>query len=218
VTDQPTCVGLISDVHGNAVALDAVLKDMPAVDALVCAGDVVGYGPSPETCLDVLRERGVPTVEGNHDRAVVRGNAYDSGDRYARETLSESALEWLATLPRERVLFDGRLKVVHDHPEERNRYTRPAAFDASLLGDEDVLVLGHTHVQYAEVYDDGIVVNPGSVGQPRDREPDAAYAVVDLAAGTVDLHRVEYDVEQVQERIADTPIAERNAQRLARGR
>ncbi|MFC6721580.1 metallophosphoesterase family protein [Halobacteriaceae archaeon SHR40] len=218
MTDESTRVGLISDVHGNAVALEAVLDDMGAVDTVVCAGDIVGYGPSPEECLDTVRGRDIPTVEGNHERAVVAGRPYESGDRYAWKTLSESDLQWLEARPRERLLFDGRLKVVHDHPDERNRYTIPEAFDPALLDGEDVLVLGHTHIQHAEVFDEGIVVNPGSVGQPRDGDPDAAYAIVDLDELTVDLRRVSYDIERVQQRIRDAGIAEHNAERLAQDR
>jgi putative phosphoesterase len=218
MTDVPTRIGLISDIHGNAVALAAVLDDMESVDALVCAGDIVGYGPSPAGCLETIRDREIPTVEGNHERAVVNGRPYESGDTYAAQTLSTAALEWLAALPRVRLLFDDRLKVVHDHPEERNRYTRPADFAPELLEDESVLVLGHTHVQHAETFDEGVVVNPGSVGQPRDKNPDAAYAIVDMDDLSVDLRRVAYDIDRVQRRIRDAGIAERNAKRLSRGR
>jgi putative phosphoesterase len=217
MSEQPTRIGLLSDIHGNAVALEAVLDDMRDVDAVVCAGDIVGYGPSPAQCIESIRELEIATVKGNHDRAVVYGQPYESGDQYASLTLSEEKVDWLAGLPRERLLFDGRLKVVHDHPEERNRYTIPAAFAPSLLDDEDVLVLGHTHVQHAEIFDEGIVVNPGSVGQPRDNNSDAAYAVVDLDTLSVDLHRVSYDIGAVQRRIEDTSIDNRNANRLANG-
>jgi putative phosphoesterase len=215
--EHPTRIGLLSDVHGNAVALEAVLDDMADVDTVVCAGDVVGYGPSPGQCIERLREREIPTVEGNHDRAVLNGQLYESGDRHARRTLSDETQAWLAGLPHERLLFDCRLKVVHDHPEEKNRYTIPAAFDPILLGEEDVLVLGHTHIQHAEMFDEGVVVNPGSVGQSRDNNTDAAYAVVDLDTRSVDLHRVSYDIGAVQERIEETSINSHNATRLANG-
>ena len=210
-----TRIGLLSDIHGNAVALNAVLDDMGPVDALVCAGDVVGYGPSPETCLAAVRDRAVPTVAGNHDRAVVDGLTWEPGDEYARRVLSAPDIEWLGDLPRELRLFDGRLKAVHDHPDERDRYTDPADFAPTLLGDEDVLVLGHTHIQHAEAFDAGLVVNPGSVGQPRDGDPDAAYAVLDLSDLSVDLRRVSYDVDRVRQRVAETPIPDRNGARLA---
>jgi putative phosphoesterase len=209
-----TRVALVSDIHGNAVALEAVLEDMGTVDAIVCAGDTVGYGPSPSRCVEIVRNKEMPTVEGNHDRAVVNGQPYESGDQYAAEHLSEEKLAWLETLPRERLLYDGRLKVVHDHPEQRDRYTIPAEFDPVLLENEDVLVLGHTHIQHAEVYDAGIVINPGSVGQPRDGDSDAAYAIIDLDELSVELHRVPYDIDRVQKRIEGTPISEHNGRRL----
>jgi putative phosphoesterase len=216
--DHPTRIGLLSDVHGNAVALEAVLGEMTDVDAVVCAGDVVGYGPSPGRCIDDIRGRDIRTVEGNHDRTVANGRPHESGDQYASRTLSEEKQAWLAGLPREQLLFDRQLKLIHDHPEERNRYTLPAAFDPVLLDEEDVLVLGHTHIQHAELFAEGVVVNPGSVGQPRDNDPDAAYAVVDLDTLSVDLHRVSYDIEAVQQRIEATSISNNNANRLANGK
>jgi putative phosphoesterase len=210
-------VGLLSDIHGNTVALEAVLEDMGSVDTIVCAGDIVGYGPSPGPCVTTVRDRDIPTVQGNHDRAVVNGRPYESGDQYASQNLSTEALEWLEALPRDRLLFDGRLKIVHDHPDERDRYTIPAEFDPVLLDGEDILVLGHTHVQHAEEYQKGTVVNPGSVGQPRDGNPDAAYAIVDLDTLSVDLRRVSYDIDRVQKRIKTAGISEHNARRLRQG-
>ena len=216
-------VGLISDIHANRVALEAVLEDLPEVDALACAGDVVGYNPWPAECVDVLREREVPTVMGNHDRAVVERSSFrfnrmaQAGVKRAQKELEAEGRRWLESLPESRREFDGRVRVVHGHPDNPDRYTYPEEFSPRLLGEEDVLVMGHTHVQHAEHYAEGIVVNPGSVGQPRDGDPRAAYAVVDLEAMTVDTHRVEYDVDAVQEAIERAGLPERTASRLARG-
>jgi len=219
-------VGLISDVHGNRVALEAVLEDMPPVDELCCAGDVVGYNPWPADCVDALRERDVPTVMGNHDAAVAAETPFrfngmaQAGVEHAETQLSADQHEWLASLPDERRVCDGRVKLVHGHPDDPDRYTRytyPQEFTSRLLDDEDVLVLGHTHVQGVERFAEGIVVNPGSVGQPRDGDPRAGYAVVDLEALTVDTHRVEYDVEAVQEAVSETGLPDRIGTRLARG-
>ena len=217
-------VGLVSDVHGNQVALEAVLADMPAVDALACAGDVVGYNPWPAECVDALRDRDVPTVMGNHDLAVVERSSFRfnelarAGVKHAQRELDEEQRRWLESLPTERRAFDGRVKLVHGHPDDPNRYTYPEEFSPRLLGEEDVLVMGHTHVQHAERYGDGIVVNPGSVGQPRDGDPRAAYAVVDLEAMTVDTHRVAYDLEAVIREVERVGLPSRTGARLRSGR
>jgi len=216
-------VGLISDIHGNRVALDSVAEDMPDVDALVCAGDVVGYNPWHGECVEWVRDRGVPTVMGNHDRAVAGGGGFGfnsmagAGVRHARETLSEGQIAWLADLPDRRRALDGRVALVHGHPDDPDRYTYPEEFRPALLGEEDVLVLGHTHVQGHAIYDEGIVVNPGSVGQPRDGDPRAAYAVLDLDAMTVDERRVAYDVDRVAEAVAEAGLPGRIGTRLREG-
>lgn len=211
-------VGLVSDVHANVTALNAVLEDMPAVDALVHAGDVIGYGPSPNECVTRLRAHDAQSVRGNHDEALFGGPTYESGDEYAQQSITEENRAWLANCPAETTLFDGRLKVVHGNPNRRFQYTYPADFQSDLLGGEAVLVLGHTHKQATAAYDEGIIINPGSVGQPRDADERAAYAVADLTKPSVTLHRVEYDINQVCENIERTPISSRNCQRLRAGR
>ena len=220
-------VGLVSDIHGNRVALKAVLEEMPSVDRLLCAGDVVGYNPWPADCVDELRKRAVPTVMGNHDAAVVEESPFRfnsmarAGVDHAIERLDDDQRAWLEGLPVERLACDGRVKLVHGHPDDPKRYTRytyPEEFSPRMLGEEDVLVLGHTHVQGVERFAEGIVVNPGSVGQPRDGDPRAGYAVVDLEALTVETDRVAYDVEAVQQAVGDAGLPERIGTRLARGK
>jgi len=216
-------LGLLSDVHGNRIALEAVLDDMPPVDGLVCAGDVVGYNPWPVECVAAVRERAIPTVQGNHDRAVAAGVApgFNSmaraGVDYAREALDDDALAWLGDLPERRTVADGRVAVVHGHPDDPDHYTYPAEFTPGLLDDEDVLVMGHTHVQHHAVFDEGVVCNPGSVGQPRDGDKRAAYAVVDLADLSVEEHRVEYDVDAVVAAIEEAGLPSRIGSRLELG-
>jgi putative phosphoesterase len=218
-------LGVVSDVHGNLVALEAVLEDMPAVDGLVCAGDVVGYGPWPGECVRAVRERDVPTVIGNHDRAVASGTGFrfnsmaKAGVEYALEHLDDDALSWLERLPDRRTVADGRVKLVHGHPDDPDRYTYPEEFSERMLRGEDLLVTGHTHVQGHRTFEDGVVMNPGSVGQPRDGDPRAAYAVATLDDGVaVEERRVDYDVDRVAEAVADAGLPERIASRLYEGR
>jgi len=216
-------VGVLSDVHANQVALDAVLEDMPAVDRLVNAGDVVGYNPWPAECLETVRSREMDSVMGNHDRAVASEAPFrfnrlaKAGVEHAVAGLDDDALAWLAELPDERMIADGRIKIVHGHPDDPNHYTYPAEFDPALLGAEDVLIMGHTHVQHTEEYEEGIVLNPGSVGQPRDGDRRAAYAVVDLDERSVELRRVEYDIEAVIDAVEEAGLPPRIGYRLKRG-
>lgn len=217
-------VGLISDIHSNLPALDAVLEAMPPVDAIACAGDVVGYYTWPGACVDALADREVATVMGNHDRAVVEDTAFRFGGSaragldVALDQLEPHQRDWLAALPDDRVLFDGRMRVVHGHPRDPDRYTYPAEVSDGILEDEPVLVLGHTHVQFDAVLEDGLVVNPGSVGQPRDGDPRAAYAVVDLDRLSVDLERVEYDIDRTASAARAAGLPASLASRLYDGR
>ncbi|WP_276273361.1 metallophosphoesterase family protein [Haloarcula litorea] len=230
-------VGVISDIHGNRVALAAVLSDMPPVDRLLCAGDVVGYNPWHADCVDAMRgtsaglpegvpwpDDEVPTVMGNHDRAVADETpfAFNSmaraGVEHAVGQLSEAQLDWLAALPEQRRACDGRVKLVHGHPDDPDHYTYPEEFGPDLLGDEDVLVMGHTHHQYHEVYDAGVVLNPGSVGQPRDDDHRAAYAVLDLDELAVEERRVEYDTSAVISAVEEAGLPRQIGFRLTQGR
>lgn len=235
-------IGVISDLHANKIALEAVFRDMPAVEAVICAGDVVGYNPWPAACVDALRgdlssldvdpeavpdpvQTGtIPTVIGNHDRMVASDRNFLGNDMaaagvsYARAQLDADRIGWLRRLPTERRAIDGQVKIVHGHPDDPDRYTYPSEFGPHLLGDERVLVLGHTHVQGFDVSDAGIVLNPGSVGQPRDGDPDAAYALLDLDGMTVEERRVSYDIEAVQAAVEAANLPPRTGRRLAKGR
>ena len=225
-------IGVVSDIHANRVALDAVLDAMPAVDGVVCVGDVVGYNPWPRECVERVRERGWPTVQGNHDRTVETPDRYAhnemarAGLELARDRLTDDQRAWLADLPESRVEYDGRVRLVHSHPTNRGRYVYPSEFPAleSALGPEDVLLLGHTHVPGDARVGDTLVVNPGSVGQPRDGDPRASFAVLTLpdaeesdAGASVEHHRVEYDVERVQEAVREAGLPRRTGTRLSRG-
>jgi len=230
--------GIISDIHGNLPAFEAVCDAMPSVDRLLCAGDVVGYNPWPAACIDRVRELGAVTVRGNHDRAV----AFDGGERFnamakagvrhARQQLGDADMEWLRSLPTEQYVADGRIHIVHGHPDDPDRYTYPREFSASMLGEGvDVVIMGHTHVQGSRRFGDGVVLNPGSVGQPRDGDPQAAFAVVELGedaeddsngddggAPTVETHRTEYDVDRVIEAVEAAGLPNSIGTRLKAGK
>lgn len=224
-------LGCISDIHGNRVALDAVIDDMPPVDKLICCGDVIGYNPWPADCLTRIREEADLVVQGNHDREVHTPEKYKQnrsayeGLKLAQERLSDDQLEWLAGLPEQATTVDGTVRVVHSHPTVLDKYVRPGQFSEMVnhLEDEErCLLLGHTHQQHAvdmgKFDRDELIVNPGSVGQPRDNDPRAAYAVVDTDSWTVELNRVEYDIPRVQEEVSRVGLPKKTGNRLKSGR
>ena len=217
-------IGAIADIHGNRPALEAVLADMPSVDRLICAGDIVGYNPWPAACVKYCRNRDIASVQGNHDRAVVTGRTHGlntmatAGVEYARDHLTDEQCGWLAGLPETRTIADGQIRIAHGHPTDPDRYVWPHQVTADILGDERWLVLGHTHQQFVKAVDGGTVLNPGSVGQPRDGDPRAGYAIIDLTRESVDTHRVDYDIDAVREKVSAVGLPSTIGDRLVRGR
>jgi len=221
-------LGVLSDVHGNRVALEAVLDDMPAVDKLVCLGDVVGYNPWPAACVSRIRSEADVVLKGNHERMVKTPERYRhhetayAGFVRAHEELTDEQFAWLDSLPKRTTIVDGQYRVAHSHPdpEFEDTYVRPPDFPTMrpYLDDYDGLFLGHTHIQHKETVDGRLVLNPGSVGQPRDSDPTAAYAVVDTEERTAELRRVEYDVEAVKARVQELDMPEETWARLEDGR
>lgn len=230
-----TTVAFISDIHSNLTALDAVLDDMPPVDELICLGDVVGYGPHPSACVERVREEADTWVVGNHELAVLNGydEYYDhemayEGFKHSDASLSTDQKEFLGTLPEETDAIGGQVRLVHSHPDPDIRWTRDGYIKrrqftglVEYLEGHDVLAFGHTHDQHAvnmaKYQSHGIILNPGSVGQPRDKDPRAAYATVNLDEMEVSLHRVEYDIAAVQRDINDAGLPSRTGERLANG-
>ena len=240
--------GIISDVHSNLEALTAVLAELDStgVDQLICLGDIVGYGPSPNECCTILRERECIAIAGNHDEAAASESGIDYFSPLAREAiewnraaLTRDHLAYLAALKRERSFEEG-FDIVHGAPVHHFDYIldvidAQAAFGRTAAS---LTFVGHSHI--AEVYyQDGdgrtyqqrllhggrvdisdayrYIVNPGSVGQPRDRNPQAAFGVIDIAAGYVEVRRVSYDIKSVQERIARTRLPSQLGERLSIG-
>ncbi len=220
-------VGLISDIHANLPALEAVLEDMPAVDSIVCAGDVIGYNPWPAECVERIRDVATVCVRGNHDHAIINPDVYGhnemarAGLAFADRAISADQRRWLTELPIEATAVDGRFRIVHSHPSpaKLNEYVHKSEFPQLRphLEEYDGLILGHTHVQEMERVDGRLVVNPGSVGQPRDGNPDAAYAVLDTESLSVDFRRVNYNVYRVIEKIEETALPAAAGTRLVDG-
>jgi putative phosphoesterase len=204
-------LGLIADIHGNIAALDAVLQDMPQVDALICAGDVVGYYPHANEACHRLRELGAHVVRGNHDiyvaalpdPDVVRLGSYRI--EWTRAQLTPENLQWLSELPPElRFEWNGqRVRVRHASPWDEETYLYPDSpeLDGLELEGSEILVLGHTHHPLVRQCGDALLINPGSVGQPRDRNPRPSYAILEVETREVCHRRATYDVERFEEEL-----------------
>lgn len=218
-------IALLSDIHGNLPALDAVLDDLPAVDTIVCAGDIVGYNPWPAECVDRIRTIADVVVKGNHDAAIESPSTFDAnemaqaGVEYATEMLSAEQKYWLETLPKSETIADNSFLVVHSHPTISGKYVFPQEFPniPRYLDDYRGVVLGHTHIQNAIDINNKIIVNPGSVGQPRDADSRAAYAVLDTVNHTVECRRIAYPINRVIEEVKRAGLPMKIGTRLRSG-
>jgi diadenosine tetraphosphatase ApaH/serine/threonine PP2A family protein phosphatase len=236
----------VSDIHANLEALAAVFGRLAASDSVLCLGDIVGYGPDPNACVDLVRARALETVLGNHDVAAIDGHGLDYFNGPAREALewTQKVLDegngaWLDGLAYEARLPDFLL--VHGAPVDYFKYILDVSAAAEAFADTDapLVFIGHSHI--AEFYALGpggdirheqrqhggelvleagtrYIVNPGSVGQPRDRNPDASFAFYDQQAGRIQWQRVPYEIGAVQEKMAAAHLPDSGARRLAVGR
>jgi predicted phosphodiesterase len=204
-------VAVLSDIHGNLPALEAVLSDLGTVDAILGCGDLVGYYPDAAEVLERLRELGIQTIRGNHElmatgaRPVPPDRAGYYRIDWVRRTLSPDQLAWLGTLPAsiERNWNGLGLTLRHASPwdEETYLYQDSPALGGITLPPGRWLFLGHTHYPMRLLRGGGWVVNPGSVGQPRDWDPRAAYGVLDTGTGAWEQRRVAYDHRAYQRRL-----------------
>lgn len=225
-------IAIISDIHGNISALDAVLADIRtrAVDAVYCLGDLVGYAAHPNEVTDRIRSEAIRTIVGNYDDGVgferdECGCAYtnpvdkalgDASLAWTKATVTAENKAFLRGLVREiRVEADGRrVLLVHGSPRRINEYLfedRPLSSFGRLAASSsaDIIVFGHTHKPYTKLVEDVLFVNAGSVGKPKDGDWRACYIVLDPAdqATPVEFIRVPYDVarEAAAIRASDLP-------------
>lgn len=237
---------ILSDIHANLTALEAVLADAPDYDAVWCLGDLVGYGPDPNECIERIRSLpNLVCLMGNHDAAVL-----DIIDANAFNPEARASVQWTKQVLTETNLLDMSKKtariVVEDttlaHASPRypiweyllDVYTAKINFDYFTTG---LCLVGHTHVPVIYTLEEGAsqarlvvpeantvtelplrsIVNPGSVGQPRDRDPRAAYALFEPETRLWEYRRVSYEIEPVQARMRAAGLPERHIKRLAAG-
>ena len=237
---------VISDIHANLNALLAVLESAGQTDAVWCLGDLVGYGPDPNECIAVLSAiPNLVCLMGNHDAAALGQIDVSTFNRDAsisvqwmQTTLVSSSLAFLQHLP-EKLIVEG-VTLAHGSPRNPvweyilENHTASANFKHFTT---DFCLVGHSHLPSVFLLNsDGnsvehrlmeggqslkvkhrAILNPGSVGQPRDNDPRASYAILDLLTNTWNLKRATYDVAAVQKRIIDAGLPLRHAQRLVEG-
>lgn len=245
---------IISDIHANLSALESVLEDAGEFDMLWCLGDLVGYGPDPNECVNLVR--GLPNavcILGNHDAAILGQIASESFNPEAREALdwtrnalTESSTEFLKSLPESLESFrlieqeHAAVTLAHGSPRQPiweyllDSYSATSNFDFFRT---PYCFVGHTHIPVIYQLVDGkdtatliipeantefnmtprAIMNPGSVGQPRDRDPRAAYAIFHVEDELWEFRRVRYDVKSAQQRMKKIGLPDRHILRLSAG-
>ena len=236
---------VLSDVHANLTALEAVIASAGSVDAAWCLGDVVGYGPDPNECIEMIQT--LPNLQcliGNHDAAALGQIDLESFNREASESirwqqsiLTQPNRNFLQALPDK--IVEGHVTLAHGSPRNPvweyllDPFTAAENFDNF---ETQFCFVGHTHLPLAYIYaQDGqverqavnpgdtlqlnnrVILNPGSTGQPRDHDPRAAYAIFDDQRNTWQACRAEYDIKSVQHRIYNAGLPSRHAMRLIQG-
>lgn len=240
-------IAVLSDIHSNLVALEAVLAVLGSVDAVWHLGDVVGYGPEPDGAVERLRSIGAIGVRGNHDAAAVGGPEIEwfnpnarRAMEWTRTAIAPVTRDWLRALPERHT--EGTFRLVHGSPLDPTwEYVTSTAAAAENLAALTAAggrwcLHGHTHIPVAFrsegrrmeaiVPDSGdaitlderpVLLNPGSIGQPRDGDPRASWLVLDTDRATATWHRVAYDVAQVQKAMRALGLPPPLADRLAFG-
>ena len=236
---------VIADIHANLEALEVVLADSKEQKCThyCCVGDVVGYNANPKECLDIVRSMGMPVVKGNHDEYCSSEEDLEGFNPHAaeavnwtRKQLSIEDRQWLRDLKYVRLVAS--FSMVHatlDGPQRWGYvFDKLAAAASFTYQNTAVCFFGHTHVPVAFVRDSVVrggtyskfktepgkkyFVNVGAVGQPRDGNPKCGYVIYDLNDGTIELRRLDYDIEKAQKKIMAAGLPQRLADRLTLGK
>lgn len=214
-------IALISDIHGNYIALKEVLSVIDHLDIseIYCLGDIVGYYPQVNECCEELKKRNVRCILGNHDWHMIsntnckRSNSVNDCLNYQRKIIKPSNLEWLLTFPICRKI--NNLSLVHggwNNPIDE--YVDPTKEYFDLINDQ-FFASGHTHKQILKYFGKKVYCNPGSVGQPRDGNYKAAFATFD--GERFELFRIDYDVDEICKIMSKAGFSEYYYNRLKNG-
>lgn len=223
-------LAILADIHSNLHALEAVHEELKKarVDMVACAGDIVGYGANPNECCALVRSLSHHLVFGNHERAALTRDTIWMNPHAARasawtsDALSSDSREFLGQLELESRfdLPERRVAMFHGSVGSDIEYVFEDQLNDGLLSKAgvDILILGHTHVPYVRRFRNGLVLNPGSVGQPRDGDSRASFGIYDSDEDSCVIRRIKYDVEGAYEAILSRGLPEFLAERLFFGR
>ncbi|MDO4925237.1 MAG: metallophosphoesterase family protein [Turicibacter sp.] len=233
-------IGIISDIHSNIYALEAVLDDMESrnIDLIACTGDLVGYGTRPNEVIDTIRKNRILTIMGNYDDAIgnfkmVCGCDYKDPKDAEKASLSmyftsmettDENKKYLSSLPKEATLnFNNKtIKLVHGSTRLINEYLKEDSKESKEVMEElaeDILVCGHTHIPYYKYYGEKLLVNAGSVGKPKTNKPSANYIIINIdnmSSVKVEIIEVNYDFEKIAREIEENDILPNDFARLIR--
>ncbi|MBN1968623.1 MAG: metallophosphoesterase family protein [Candidatus Delongbacteria bacterium] len=223
-------IAVISDIHSNLEALLSVIRKIEEekVDRIYCLGDIVGYGPNPNECIELIKSVSDKVVLGNHDSAVLGYTSTALFNEYAknatvwtRKNLSAENLDYLESLPI--AIRENNLLFVHSTPYEPEKWnyilSTKSAADSFDYFEEDVCFIGHSHRN--EVFRNGdgrLIINAGSVGQPRDGNPRACFCVFDTLIFEFKFFRVTYDIKSVYLKIKNSELDDFLGERLLIGK
>lgn len=228
-------IAIIADIHSNLEALESVLKDISNknVDDIICLGDLVGYGSSPNEVIDLIKKKNIKCIKGNHDLNAVTLEKLDWFNERAQEALkftnkilTEDNKKFLTDLPEILELKDkNKLLSVHGSPKDHLYGYLDPTTDEDKIRDiieehkVDVLACAHTHMPDLKRFELKLFLNPGSVGQPRNNNTKAQYAILDLGnINFVTFETVEYDIDTAAKKIIQSGLPKFLAERLYLGR
>ncbi|QEK11047.1 metallophosphoesterase family protein [Crassaminicella thermophila] len=233
-------IAIITDIHSNIFALEAVLKDIEnkGIENIYCLGDLVGYGPFPNEVINLIKDKNIPTVQGNYDQSVGEelfacgcdykdNKAMELGAKslyWSQENTIEENKRWLRELPKKIELeVEGqKVLLVHGSPRKNNEYLYENSKELEEIADiihADIMICGHTHKPFHKKVKGIHMINAGSAGKPKHGNPNATYMIIDIDSNGVRTQIVEvaYDYEKMAKAIENSEIPSEFAEKIRKG-
>jgi len=225
-------LAVISDIHANLPAFEAVLKEMEneeEISKTLCLGDLVGYNPFPNEVIEIIKKEKMECIMGNHDYAVITKDTswfnYIAADaiKWTIKKIKKENLAFLKKLPMSKILKFRKYPMLLVHGSTRDllyEYVESWYSEELLrefIGRHSALAMGHTHVPFFKFLNNKLVLNPGAVGQPRDNNPKASYAILDIEKNSIEIKRVEYNIRKTADEIISQGLSSFLAERLHKG-